>query len=387
MDAGSAEFPYKLVIVGGGPSGCSIIVRAVRTGFFEQLCLADVKETLAGVCLVDRCARDRFGGGKLQDYAINSNTWANKFVHNCTEDKPDTVPPESVKGTPLDALRHTAPCEAVEAFGAKHGSLQVIGGWLREVGAAVLSMVQAHQPTSKCLTRTAVQRVQRYRRTLDGLLGWKLTLTDLDSGTTLVIHAKDVCFATGGKQEPPTLPNASHQAKVLASDFAVTDEGVEEVRRRVRKNLRHGGKGKVVVVGGSHSAFSAAWVCLHKVPTAGATDPPLSASAGGTSGKKDDDAKGDTSTASAEEKSFALPTTLAPPSPTVFVLHRSYIKVRVTVSLPLLSFPGSLSLWPCPLPSPHRDPLTPPHAPRSANRCFTPPKKKPSRTGTATSAW
>ena len=378
MDPGSAEFPYKLVIIGGGPSGCSIIVRAVRTGFFEQLCLADAKEMLAGVCLVDRCARDRFGGGKLQDYAINSNTWANKFVAHVTEDKPDTLPPESVRGTPLEALRHCGPCQAVEAFGAKHGSLQVIGGWLRELGAAVLSMVNAHQPTSRCLTRTALQRAQRYRRNMDGLVGWKLTLTDLDSGATFAVHAKDVAFATGGKQEPPTLPNPAHHAKVLASDFAVTDEGIEELRRRVRKNVRNGGKGKVVVVGGSHSAFSAAWVCLHKMPdnpssssssstavavAAGVSAPSCSSSSSGScggSGKKDykdkDDSEGegsagrDASTASAEEKSFALPgapappsptgagagrerpaggagAALAPPSPTVFILHRSFIKV------------------------------------------------------------
>lgn len=49
------------------------------------------------------------------------------------------------------------------------------------------------------------------------------------------------------------------------SDFVCTDEGIEEVRRRILKSMRTTGKRKVVIVGGSHSAFSAAWMCLYKL--------------------------------------------------------------------------------------------------------------------------
>lgn len=49
------------------------------------------------------------------------------------------------------------------------------------------------------------------------------------------------------------------------SDFVCTDEGIEDVRRRILKSIRTTGKHKVVIVGGSHSAFSAAWMCLHKL--------------------------------------------------------------------------------------------------------------------------
>lgn len=96
---GSEDTPYKLTTIGGGPSGCSVIVRAIRTGNIDKLCQSDELQRLAGVCLIDQCSLDRFGGGRLQDYEINSNTFANKFSSNVIQDKTDTLPPESCTGS------------------------------------------------------------------------------------------------------------------------------------------------------------------------------------------------------------------------------------------------------------------------------------------------
>ena len=159
--AGSEDYPYKLVIIGGGPSGCSVLVRAARIGYLDNLCGPDVTESIAGVCIIDKGPRNKFGGGKLQDYAINSNTFANKFASNVLEDKPDSLPPESCQGSLLEKLKHCDYCKQVEAYGAKQGSLQVIGGFLREVGSTVLRMVSAYKPSSACMTRTNVQWIQR----------------------------------------------------------------------------------------------------------------------------------------------------------------------------------------------------------------------------------
>jgi hypothetical protein len=92
LEIGTIDYPYKLCIVGGGPSGCSIIVRAIRIGMVTELCEGD--DNSAGVCLIDKDNDDRFGGGRLQDYQINSNTHANKFVTNVTNDKLTTIPKE-----------------------------------------------------------------------------------------------------------------------------------------------------------------------------------------------------------------------------------------------------------------------------------------------------
>ena len=343
---GTEQNPYKLAIIGGGPSGCSVLVRAIRIGYFEKLCSIDTDESLAGVCIIDKCGMDRFGGGTLQDYVINSNTHANKFVTNVLENKPDVVPPESSQGTLLENLKDGEYCQQVEAYGAKQGSLQVIGGFLREVGSAMLSMVQTHAPSSSCRTRTAVEWIQRYTRSTDGLIGWKLQLSNLDNnGVCSAIYAKDVLFATGGRQEVPTWTNTSHQAKVLTSDFVCTDPGIQEMKRRIKKNLRNGGKGKVVIVGGSHSAFSAAWMCLNKMNSnTGASIAPVATTGATATGVTEAEIAGmEASSSSMEEKNNAMSVVAVPSSqastasssscvlppntPSVFILHRSFVKV------------------------------------------------------------
>lgn len=67
---------YNLAIVGGGPAGTSIILRAMHLGFAHELLNGKCRKELdlegnsAGVCIFDSGSKTRFGGGKLQDYKV-----------------------------------------------------------------------------------------------------------------------------------------------------------------------------------------------------------------------------------------------------------------------------------------------------------------------------
>ena len=117
------------------------------------------------------------------------------------------------------------------------------------------------------------------------------------AGSDAVIYAKHVVLATGGEQSLPRLRSAAHQRKLLSSDFICTRAGLQELRKRLRRaglgcRSGVGGQkglterdlassrlppGSVVIVGGSHSAFSAAWLCLNRL-----NDPSFSRSAAST---------------------------------------------------------------------------------------------------------
>jgi hypothetical protein len=115
------SFRFKMLIVGGGPAGTAIMVRAIRLGYLAELCSGST--ATAGVCIVEKGPENRFGGGRLLDYEvtcgssvsqhahllfvsqINSNTWGDKFATNVTIDKPNCMPPEAVTGTALEKLR------------------------------------------------------------------------------------------------------------------------------------------------------------------------------------------------------------------------------------------------------------------------------------------
>jgi hypothetical protein len=319
--AGTVECPYKLAVVGGGPSGCSIVIRAIRIGFESDLCGFCHREPekgpdgkpinppeyptdVAGVCLIDAGSASRFGGGKLQDYVINANTWATKFVTNVVEEKPDVLPRETVIRTPLQRLGEAHNSVTLKSYGCKPAPLQMVGAFLREAGTIVQETLSMKYPTSSKVIMessvTAIRRVQLPVAPGDpsagSLPGWKLTvrtrkMNPPSTGTgalspalspkrplpsveyaTQEFYAHRVALATGGLQALPRLPSATHNRKLISSDFAVTEAGVAEIKARLAKAASQGvtGRtaGRVVIVGGSHSSFSAAWICLHKLKDA-----------------------------------------------------------------------------------------------------------------------
>eukprot|EP01031_Cornospumella_fuschlensis_P033659 gene33659-40721_t len=282
---GSPECPYKLVIIGGGPAGCSIVVRAIRIGYLKELCGMS-GSIMGGVCLVERGGLDRLGGGRLQDYVINSNTHVDKFVLNVTQDKQDNLPPESVKNSVLDGLDRTEKARELLNRGSKVGPLSSVGGFLRDVGKATLDALNAFPESSRCCLNTTVESLQLVSRgpkeldnasnsqVYNGVL-WKITLAPTPTSPassplpTQDIYASHVVLCTGGKQEALKLP-PQLASKVMLSDVACTSEGVQELKKRIRKQIKANPSSgvRVAIVGGSHSAFSAAWVCMHKVDEA-----------------------------------------------------------------------------------------------------------------------
>lgn len=293
--AGSRFCPYKLAIVGGGPSGCSILVRAARIGLIPDLCSftelppsssgqvtgSDQLKGLAGVCMIDAGGMDRIGGGRLQDYVINSNTWINKFASNVVEEKPENIPPETIKGTCFEPLLQSFTVKQIEDYGNKTGPLKAVGGFLREVGKRAVATLEAYPTSSKCLVRTKVESLHRVLDSSGKFACWKIvivTTTPPDGTNSMTsevvrrdIFALHVTLATGGYQPLPTFNNPSYRAKLISSDVVCTMEGVEHLRQRIRRYLQNNtggnnlGAGRVVIIGGSHSAFSAAWICLNLV--------------------------------------------------------------------------------------------------------------------------
>jgi hypothetical protein len=305
--AGSKHCPYKLAVVGGGPSGCSVVIRAFRIGFGGELCgfctrkpavdkdgrnmLADAQFPFqsAGVCLIDQSTAETFGGGKLQDYIINANTWANKFVTNVMDDKPDVVPQETVTGTPLQRLGTAPTAVTLKGYGCKPAPLKMVGAFLRDAGAVVVDTLNNKYPdSSRCLLESSVTAMQQvmlpvpaqYEKDLPdknslvgSCVGWKLSISQSSPGApggklSREIYAHKVVLATGGRQDLPRLPNPAHTRKLMSSDYVCTQKGLDDLRSRLVKAGLAANRttpGRVVVIGGSHSAFSAVWLCLHRL--------------------------------------------------------------------------------------------------------------------------
>ena len=156
--------PYLLL---GGPSGCSIVIRAIRIGVADDLFkFTNYKSPdsdnsseckAAGVCLIDLNDIDKFGGGKLQDYVINSNTSANKFVDNVIEEKLDNLPKETIIKTPLDKLGSQKSAADLLEYGYRIAPLNKVGAFLRDTGSVVYhTLNKRYKDSSKCLLNSKV---------------------------------------------------------------------------------------------------------------------------------------------------------------------------------------------------------------------------------------
>lgn len=198
------------------------------------------------------------GYGQLGAYAIRSNTFASKLVHHVLGDKQGATPPEGATGTVLESLRYNAVVAQLLALGPAPAPLSVIAKFMGQV-AQVFAHLLRQNIVSKCLCETTAVALQNLGHC------WRIELessvqhiSNSGRNNRHYVYAEHVILACGASQEPPQLDQRHHQTKVVCSNEALSSIGLNNLRTKFGSN-----PGKVCVVGGAHSAFSVAWLCIH----------------------------------------------------------------------------------------------------------------------------
>ncbi|POM68993.1 hypothetical protein PHPALM_14777 [Phytophthora palmivora] len=272
---------YKAVVVGGGPAGIGVFVRAARSGLLPRLLNPEAHGTAKdnelstqlgfkqmGVAVLHAGDAKTFGGGNLGEYIINSNTFACSLVASVLDEKPDLDPPESIKGTFLEKARVHESAKRLEEIGAAPSNLTEIGLFLRHVGACLIKEIADKAPnTSKVLLNTTATR---FEALANGLVRVEAQCGD-GSGDKIILHAEHLILAMGGTQELPLLDNPTYHSKLFSSDSCLREDGFAKLKEHLLAQPI--GERKVCIVGGSHSSFSVAWLLLNKFvdPKASAT--------------------------------------------------------------------------------------------------------------------
>jgi hypothetical protein len=229
------------LFLGAGPAGIGPLVNAQQRGLLPRL-------LDTGVAVVDR--GDRMGPGTIGQHLINSDTAGGTFLE-CLDD--DLFAPVAGSG----------PRRRLERYRQSAAPLPLVGEFLGEIGAALRGALDAH-PVSRFLPGT---RAVSIRRSTDG--GFATTLAAGDE--TFELRSRYVISALGGYQDhqralaAPIVPGVrladGYADRVLHTEQVLTAGGAE----RVAEMLAAAGTRRVVIIGGSHSAFSAAWVLLNRV--------------------------------------------------------------------------------------------------------------------------
>lgn len=216
----SFEPSFGVLFCGGGPAALGPVVAAARHGR-----LGDLLDL--GIAVVEP---GPLGPGSLAHYRISANSLGGPFMECLGAD------------TPLAVLRDAPETARLREHAGDHPPLSVVAPFLTRVGAVLRDLLTAHP---RCAVVPA--RVTGVQLRADGVeIG-------TDAGRTL--SGRRTVIATGGRplggftsaEIVPGLDLMACQERVLHSESFIDTRHTAPPAR-----------GKVVIVGGSHSAWSVA---------------------------------------------------------------------------------------------------------------------------------
>jgi len=239
----TAASQYGVVFCGGGPAATGVVLCAAAEGRLVDL-------LSQGVCIVEQDSA--IGPGGLVHYPISANTRGGSFLR-CLEALPSEAGLGSARADPstddLARLRHVFP------------RLPLVGRHLENVGRAVHAAV-ASAAGCAVLTEHTVQDVQ-----LLASGGVAVSSMPAKGSPPVTVVSERAVIAMGGTprtrlEDLSLLPglDLATCADRLCHAVALLDDR-SELPPHLRRSVVDAGE--AVVVGGSHSAWSAAWMLVH----------------------------------------------------------------------------------------------------------------------------
>ena len=239
MQTAAKPSDFGVVFCGGGPATLGPIVCAARIGRLEEL-------LEQGVLVVERGRA--LGGGSLRDYGISSNSLAVAFLEGL-----DEIP----KGSAFDSVRDDAATLELRKLSGVHAPLKVAGAYLDSLGRAISEILERH-PLCGVERETTVTEV-RVRD--DGVA------VSTVNGAKHVVHATKAVIAMGGRAPTdiaaleiatglslkPHADKVQHASAVFDETIGLPPRLIDAVRT----------SGRVAIIGGSHSAWSIAWIMMN----------------------------------------------------------------------------------------------------------------------------
>ena len=234
---------YGVVFCGGGPATTGILVCASEQGRLDTL-------LGRGVCIIEQSPI--IGPGAIGYYPISANTLGATFL---------TWLDRAERHPAFDVARNAGSTHALARFATVFPRLPLVGEHLVSLGEAVRTRVESVKGCS-VVTEHSVRDV-----TLLDSGGAAVTFEPVHGGAGITVTADHVVIAMGGRPRAdlgqlallPGLDLHPHAHKLChANSLLDARVGLPPRLRRAIARTR-----EVVVVGGSHSAWSAAWLLIH----------------------------------------------------------------------------------------------------------------------------
>jgi hypothetical protein len=234
-----------LTIVGAGPAGIGVLIAACNSGDLDAL-------YDEGVVVLEKGTRA--GCGQIGDYNINSDSHAESFLRCLSAGLSARFP---------ELLTHPATL-ALNGFRGRAAPLPLVGNFLK----AIARRIQSYAASNGLPILTGVEALDA-RRTDDD--NWLIRTRRVADGAEDCVTSRYLAIANGAEQSAAELRALSvsgtrlwprYENKLILSSSILTDAGLDAARRRLALSTGP----KVAIIGGSHSALSAANALLKIFP-------------------------------------------------------------------------------------------------------------------------
>lgn len=220
------------IILGGGPGGTGPLVWAAQTGLLDAW-------LDQGIVLVDSQPQL---GGTLGRYAINSDTLGGAYLECLEAGSAHAV---------LREMRADPVVQEMQVYRKGFPPLSLVGRFMARLGAGLYDVLARH-PRCAVLSSTTARSVTMLP---DGSV--KVEATG-KAARRHNLQGRSVVVALGGAHAVP-FPTYRGGPLALPSDTILTPAGLCQAA----DILRQAKQPRVVVLGGSHSAYSVAWALTH----------------------------------------------------------------------------------------------------------------------------
>lgn len=218
---------FDTVVVGGGPAGTGIFMKSIKDGNLEQL-------LSKGICLIE--ASDHLVVGNLPNYKVNSDTFSNVFLE-CLEG-------EAAKS--FDSRELKEGIKIFENYQDTSIPLAKTDLLLKQLGVQLKSLINKHDSSKTIMNSKVVEVKQNEDDT------FRITTSNNE-----VLQAKNIIIASGGNPRS----NSRSTINGYANKWVHSDLVIKGNANQSMNTLQPGDK--IVIIGGSHSAFSVAHYLLN----------------------------------------------------------------------------------------------------------------------------
>jgi hypothetical protein len=233
------DAPYSTAVVGGGPGGLGPLLWAAQYGLLD----AWLEQ---GVALVERTARL---GGTLGRYGICSDSLGGSYLE-CLE--AEALAPA------FHHLREEPTTVEMQRYRQSFPPLPLVDRYMGRIGEGMAAAFARH-PASALHLQTTVQSVHLRA---DGTVALFVRTSDARPRTLI---ARSAIIALGGRQPwQERAPESglrfvdTTERRVLSSNVLLTHDGLAAANDIIAS----AGDRRIVILGGSHSAYAVAWALL-----------------------------------------------------------------------------------------------------------------------------